>query len=198
MKPLRTQQGAIAPVWLYMAGAIAVMLALAGLVKVWSNYTTSLDKRGYDRGTLEATARYQARDNAQLQAVVVAQRAAEIRAAKAEADAAKAQSVASSNYAKGVQDGKNRLAAFIADSRSGAIKLRDPGQNGTGPACGNQTGKAETAGSAPGSNGDTQGRLSGQASEFLFSLANEADEIVRQLIAAQAVIVSDRVLCNAQ
>lgn len=200
MKPLKTgQQGVIAQAYLYLAGAIAVMLALAGLVKVWGNYTASLDKRGYDRGTSETTARYQARDNAQLQAVLAETRAAQDRAAKAEADAAKAQSVASSNYAKGVTDGKARLAAFIADSRAGNIRLRDPGSSGTGPACGSQVGKAETAGTAPGSdvNGGGGGFLSESATVFLATEADRANKVVLKLIAARAVIVSDHALCNA-
>jgi prophage endopeptidase len=197
--PVNTQRGVIASVWLYLAGAIAFMLVLAGLIKVWNSYTTALDKKGYDRGVAETTAAYTKRDNAQLQAALAAQTQAEARAAKAERDAATAQSTASANYQKGVNDGKAKLAAFIASARAGTVSLHDPGAKpGASPACGNQTGKAEVAGSATGSDGGaTSGLLSESATVFLATEANRADEVVAQLTAAQAVIVSDRVLCNA-
>jgi len=195
----KAQEGVIALVWLYVGAAILVLLALAGLVKVWSNYTSGLVKEGYDHGVAETTASYTKRDNAQLQAVVVAQRQAEDRAAKAEADAAKSQSLASANYQRGILDGKTKLAAFIDSARAGGIELRDPGsQAGTGPACDNQAGKAETTGAAGVGNGQAGGGLlSKDATVFLATEANRADEIVLQLTAAQAVIVSDRTLCNS-
>lgn len=199
------QRGVIAPIWLYLAGAIAVMLALAGLIKVWDNYTTGLVKGGYDRGVAETTATYTARDNAQLQAVVAAQRQAEIRAAKAESDAATAQALASSNYAKGVEDGKAKTAARVAAVHTGNLRLRDPGSQARAcPAVAATTAKAASAGPAGGSDAHPAaelsaapaGFLSTAASDFLLGLTGEADDVARQLAAAQAIIVSDRKLCN--
>jgi uncharacterized membrane protein len=196
---MRYQRGVIAGVWLYLAGAIAFMLVLAGLIKVWNNYTTALDKQGYDRGVAESTAAYTKRDNTQLQAALSAQSVAERVAAAAERKAATAQSTASTNYQKGVNDGKTKLAAFIASARAGTVKLRDPGnQAGTGSARCNQASQGTAAGPATGSDGGAaSGLLSESATVFLASEANRADEIVMQLTAAQAVIVSDRALCNA-
>jgi hypothetical protein len=194
---MNKQRGVIAMIWLVMAGLIAVGVVLTGLVVAWNSYTTRLDKAGYDRGVAETTAAYQQRDNAQLQAVVAAQKAAEDRAARAERDAATAQSVASANYSKGVKDGQVKTAALVASARAGALRLRDPGrQVGTGPAC-NPVGQATVAAPAAGGDGGAGAQLSAAASEFLLALAGEADDTARQLGAAQAVIVSDRALCNA-
>lgn len=72
-------------------------------------------------------------------------------------------------------------------ARIGAFRLRDPsGKN----ACGSATGSAAAA---PGQrDGQAGSDLSGAASEFLLGLTGEADEVVRQLVACQAVIIDDR------
>jgi hypothetical protein len=184
-------------IWLYLASALLLTGALTGLVVAWNSYTTGLDKQGYDRGVAETTKIFQKRDNLQLQAAVAAQRAAEVRAAQAERDAATAQSVASSNYRKGVDDGRKKTAALIAAARAGELRLRDPGDRpGSSPACPPATGPASTAAAPAGGDGAAGDQLSAAASEFLLAFAGEADDLTRQLAAAQAVIVSDRALCN--
>jgi hypothetical protein len=172
----------------------------------WDAYTAKLVKGGYDRGVAETNAAYTARDNKQLQAVVAAQRAAEVRAAKAEDDAAAAQILVSSNYAKGVKDGQAKTAVLVAAAKSGALRLRDPGsQTGGCTAGGSSTGAATTAagtaGSASGAGtqlpATASGFLSTDASNFLIGLTGEADDATRQLSACQVILVSDRKLCNS-
>lgn len=195
---MNKQRGIIAMVWLYLAGAIALCVAITGLIYAWSSYTAKLDKRGYDRGVAETTAAFQKRDNAQLQAVIAAKTAAEDRAVRLEQKAAEAQAKASKSYAKGVNDGKAKTARLVAAARAGALRLRDPGnQTGGCTAGSNQAGAASPAGAAAGSNGSKGAEFSSAASEFLLNLTGEADEIARQLTAAQQVIMSDRVVCNA-
>ncbi len=185
-------------VWLYLAGAIAVIVALTGLVLAWNKYTAGLDQKGYDRGVAETTAAFQKRDNAQLQAALAAQHAAEVLAAQAERTALKSQSDASQAYSKGVNDGKAKTAVLVAAARAGSLQLRDPGnQTGACPARSGPTGEASLAGPAAGGDGGTGAKLSAEASGFLLALTGEADDTARQLAAAQAVITSDRVLCNA-
>lgn len=192
------QHGIIAPIWLYAAAAIALMVALAGLIKVWNNYTTALDKKGYDRGVAETTAAYTKRDNSQLQAALAAQTVAEGVAATAERKAATAQSDASKAYNKGVNDGKAKTAQLVAAAKSGALRLRDPGnQAGTSTACNNQVSQSSVAGPAAGSDAGTGTLISAAASDFLLQLTGEADDTALQLAACQVILVSDRVLCNA-
>lgn len=194
---MNRQTGTIAPIWLYLAGAIALIAALAGLVTVWDGYTNGLDKKGYDRGVSETTADWQKRDNAQLQAALAAQSEAEARAAHAESEAAAAQSAASENYQRGVKDGKAKTDALVAAARAGDLRLRDPGnQAGSGAARGNQAGAAQTAAGTGGCYGAAGAKLSVEASEFLLGLAGEADDTARQLAACQVILVSDRRLCN--
>lgn len=77
----------------------------------------------------------------------------------------------------------------IADLRSGAVRLRDPGTTGQ-RACGSEgCGIAAAPGKCDGPAG---GELSGQLAEFLVSEAGRADEVVRQLQACQEVVISDR------
>ena len=194
---MNRQRGVIALIWLYLAAAFILVAVLTGLVVAWKSYTTGLDKAGYDRGAAETTKAFQKRDNAQLQAALAAQRAAEVQAAQAERIAATAQSVASDNYLKGVDDGRKQSVALVAAARAGELRLRDPGNRpGTSSACPPATAPAPTA-AASAANHDAAGaQLSAEAVEFLLALAGEADDTARQLAAAQAVILSDRVLCN--
>lgn len=192
---MRYQRGNI---YFYIAGVLAFLGLMWGVIHAWHSYTAGLDKAGYDRGVAETTAAFQKRDNAQLQAALAAKDAAEMRAAKLEQDAATAQSNASKAYAKGVKDGKAATDARIADIHSGKLGLRDPGSKaGACPPSSSEAGKAETNGPTSGSDASAGTELSGQASEFLLNLTGEADEVVKQLAAAQAVIVLDRALCNA-
>lgn len=80
--------------------------------------------------------------------------------------------------------------AVIADLRAGNIRLRD--RNAT---------RQPGAGGTPGSptsprqcDGAEAGELSGPTSEFLIGLMAEADEVVKQLTACQAVIRADRAI----
>ncbi|WP_416242773.1 lysis system i-spanin subunit Rz [Azospira sp. APE16] len=94
--------------------------------------------------------------------------------------------------AKYQEDLKHEKAAkdrAIADIRSGDLRLRIP------VACPEGAGGSTTAAPGPGAigrDGETRAELSVQASEFLIGLASEADEVVLQLTACQAVVIADR------
>jgi hypothetical protein len=188
------QRGIIAQAYLYMAGALAILLAIAGAIYEWHSLTKSIDKAGYDRGVAETDAAYKARDNTQLQAVIAAQKAAEVKASAAEQKAAVAQSDALVAYSKGVTDGKSKVASFIA---SGG-RLRDNQGTATGscPTAGSGIGAASPITAATGNNGTTGCELSSAVSGSILALANEADAVVLQLTAAQARITSDYELCK--
>ena len=196
---MNKQRGEIAPIWLYLAGAIALVLALTGLVAAWESYTTGLDKKGYDRGVSETESAYKTRDNKQLQAALAAQEAAEDRAAQAEAKADAAAAVASNNYQKGVQDGQKQTDARIAAVGAGTLRLSDPGhQARPSPACGLGIGASSPLTAVSGSDDAAPAGLSAEASGFLLKLTGEADDTARQLALAQARILSDIETCNSK
>lgn len=89
-------------------------------------------------------------------------------------------------YANDISTLKARSARDQSDARSGAIRLSvaTPSSHGS---------EAPKAGD-PATVGDGEARteLSGEVAAFLLALANEADEVVLQLTACQAVITSDR------
>ena len=140
---------------------------------------------------------YQKRDNEQLQKVIVAQKAAEDKARKLEDTAAMEHAAALNAYRKGVNDEKVKSDSRVAAVVAGTLKLRDPGSKaGASTACDNGLAKGETPSTTTGSDGAKRTELSAEASGFLLKLTVEMDTIVRQLTAAQAIIVSDRVTCN--
>jgi prophage endopeptidase len=91
-------------------------------------------------------------------------------------------------YEEDKTDALRERDAVIADLRAGNRRLRDPGatrQPGLGGASGSATSPRQC-------DGPEAGELSGQTSEFLVGLMAEADEVVKQLTACQAVIRADR------
>lgn len=96
---------------------------------------------------------------------------------------------ASAQYQKDLKHEKATHERVVADLRSGALRLRvhlassqTAGGRGTG-----------AVGSGPGGcDAATGGELSGPAAEFFVGLASEADEVVHQLTACQAIVAADR------
>lgn len=180
--------------WPELVGVLVVI----ALVFAWTQYTAKLEKAGYDRGVKDTKSEYALRDNEQLKAALAAQSAAEKRANEAEAKAAAAQTLATTNYQKGVKDGTDKTNARLAAVDAGTLRLRDPaGKTTSCAALGDSVGKTQAAAPASGSDGQTGSELSGAASQFLLRLTGEADQLARQLALAQDVIISDRVLCNS-
>ena len=59
---MRRQRGFLEGPLLYLVLGIALLGALAGLVGIWKSYINGVDKKGYDRGRLEITAKWEAAD----------------------------------------------------------------------------------------------------------------------------------------
>lgn len=92
----------------------------------------------------------------------------------------------SAEYQKGLNDAKTKVNDAIAKSRAGDLVLRDKYTTSNAAAC---SGVAKSSSSDPGGrNVQTGAELSGQTSEFLIGLANEADDTVRQLAACQTTV----------
>ena len=195
---LRKQAGIIANIWLLAGAAVAVSIGVAVAVSSVRSYNARLDQAGYDRGVDETKARYSARDNAALQAALAGLKAAQDRIAAVEAKAAAASASVDSQYQKGVKDGKANTDKLVAAARAGALRLRDPGAV-TGCSPGAVVGAVPGAApSPPSDSGASQGRLSDSATQFLLELTDSANAVEKQLAAAQALLQSDRTVCNGQ
>lgn len=93
----------------------------------------------------------------------------------------------SAQYQRELNDAKTKVNDTIAKSRAGSLVLRDKyATTNNAAAC---SGVAKSSASDPGGrNVQTGAQLSGQTSEFLIGLTNEADDAVRQLTACQATV----------
>ncbi len=92
-------------------------------------------------------------------------------------------------YEKEMRNVKADKDAVLAKLRAGTVVLRDPyatGQRSAGGEAG------QVAAGASQCDGGAPGGLSVQTGEFLVGLASEADDIVKQLAACQAVVIDDR------
>lgn len=59
---MRRQRGFLEGPLLYLVLGIAMLGALAGLVGIWKSYTNGIDRKGYERGKAEITAKWEAAD----------------------------------------------------------------------------------------------------------------------------------------
>lgn len=178
---LRRQRG-ISSGWLYLI-AVIVVVALA----TWG--LTTLYGAGVESGTTAEKQRWQARENAAL--AEATRKIKELQESYRALEKRRAEDVAAA-AAQYEKDKANEVAKrdrVIADLRGGNLRLRVPVA-----AC-SQGGGSAVPGApagAGGRDGGASAELSGPASEFLVGLASEADAVVRQLAACQAVIAADR------
>lgn len=179
---------------IYAGIAIAVLLALWGLVHAWNSFVSGVEERGYERGQKATEALYAKRDN---EALTKAQ--ARVSELQAIVDgihkeyAAKLAQVASDEFKRGRQYAENRArnAAAVAAGE----RLRDPGAT----ACTARPGGSPAGAPGPAagvSDGAAPGELSAALTGFLLDLADEADDVARQLASAQAVIVAQQKACG--
>lgn len=108
----------------------------------------------------------------------------------AEAKRAEDLAKASADYQKGLADEKTKRDRAVAAARTGTLVLRDPGV--AAGACPPGGAAAAAQPGAGGRDGPKAGELSREAGAFLLELTGEADDVVRQLTACQAVVRADR------
>ncbi|MDR2838111.1 MAG: lysis protein [Azonexus sp.] len=104
---------------------------------------------------------------------------------------AQSMAAASAQYQESLQHEKATKDRVIADLRAGALRLRFPAANTAGERADGDT-TAALGPSAAGCDGGAGGELSLAVAEFFVGLASEADEVVHQLAACQAVVIADR------
>lgn len=95
----------------------------------------------------------------------------------------------STKYQEDLQNEKATRDRVVADLRNGSRVLRIPVTR-TVETCGGEAGTASA--STSGRDGEARADIHPAAAEFLVGLASEADAVVRQLAACQAMILQDR------
>jgi prophage endopeptidase len=168
--------------WLIL---VTVLLWLASLVAVgvWQ----SKDGRDAERVV------WQTRENEELR--LANAKIIELNETARNAERKHAEQVAglSARYEKEKADVGKTKDTIIAELRAGQRSLRDPGAAGLKTAGG---GAGKTHAAAGQCDGGARSQLSQQTSEFLVSLASEADAVVKQLSACQDVIRADRAMAG--
>lgn len=171
------------------AAALAWLIAAALLVGLaWSGIVAYGNVR-YTAGENAERSRWVQRENTEL--TTANARVIELeRAARAnERLQAERLAAASQTYQESLQHEKATHDRTVAGLRTGALRLRiELARRQTADGSG-------TAGFGPGAgrcDGEARAELSTAAAEFLVGLAAEADAVVHQLTACQAVVSADR------
>lgn len=163
---------------------IGLVIVVAGVLGLYFFGDTC-----YSNGQTDERLAWQGRENTELVAANNRITDLETKAREDEAKHGQAMAQASATYQESLQNEKANRDRTIADLRSGALRLRIQlaGRQSTD---GSSAGQADPA--AVRCDGETFAELSGSAAEFLVGLASEADDVVHQLTACQAVVTADR------
>ncbi len=191
------KQLGIADGWVYLIGLIVVLALVVGGMYEVKSFIDDVDAKAYARGVKETEATYAQRDNAALK--VANARIAELTDAvrAAEQEGQRKLDLIAQQREKDRLNAKAQRDRDVAAARAGTLVLRDPGQSNTACApAGDRSSPAEAGASAGSGDGRAKTGLSGEAAEFLLTLTDDADDIARQLAAAQQVIAQDRLTCN--
>lgn len=159
--------------------ALILWAASIGGVGYWQNHA------GH---TAERVA-WQEKDSQELREANAAIIALEESARATEQQHAREISDIGTTYEKERQDAKHKTDTTLAAVHAGTIVLRDPYTSSLHPS-GSKTCEAATGSII--SDGSTPAKLSDESAGFLLGISGEADEVVSQLAACQAVIRSDR------
>lgn len=159
--------------YVWMAAAIVFLVSVGGAL--W---------KGFNLGESVTRAEYASRDLQASEEARIAERGIQDRYRAQETKWAHSFASVSSQYQKKVADHEKALDIAISGSR-----LYDRFATHSQP-CGDKT--ASTAASASVGNGQAGTYFSSEASIFLRRLASEADSVVLQLTACQAILRSER------
>ena len=162
-----------------LVGLLSVLALVAGV----GIYMAHRDAANYARGHADAVAEWTA-DTARRQAEALHLQA-DYRLR--ERGMAASVTAVADHYAKENADAKAKLAAVNADLADGRLRLTIPGA-----ACPGGGGAAAAAGPAGGGDGAARSELPGQVAADLAALADDADEVTRQLGACQAILEAER------
>ena len=162
-----------------LIGAGILWLASLTAVGWWQNAA------GHKAERLE----WQERESQELQAATAALSALQDKYRGQEQENARRLDEIAKQREKDRTDAANQTARDVAAARSGALRLRLPATTCQDPDRGAPTEAAAGTGERDGAQGP---ELPREIAADLLSLANDADDVVRQLTACQAVILQDR------
>lgn len=172
----------------YLIAAAAVLGALYALVQfVDASWETSA---GVAKGKADQDAEYARRDNQALRDAIHARERMQQEKEAIEQRNAALVGAASTAYQEGLSHGKKDVDDAVRRVHAG-YRLRDPGRTAAAAECAAGAAAAPDAGAGR-RDGEAGAELSAAASEFLLRIAGEADDVVRQLTACQAVVAADR------
>jgi prophage endopeptidase len=164
--------------WL-IAGALAAILG-------YHLYTVhEARKAGFDEGFAEATEQCEARERAAKADYDKRVLALQQQKREAEQEQAAQLAIAGANYEKDLQDAQDQRKRDLAAAQSGAIKLRVAGLCPRAP---DTSTSPETSTATAERDGAAGGELPAALTGRLLELADDANEVVRQLGACQAVV----------
>lgn len=169
---------------------LAKIIALAVLVGVIVVAVISAYSWAYENGVQAERVVWQHSENAKLQQAIAHIGGLNKKIRDAErAHAVELQTV-SNNYQQGLKHEKQKFNDAIASYRAGTISLRDKHAASSPAACVGFA--ADLSAGASGRDATEGAKLSQPLAEFLIGLAGEADEVVQQLTACQAIVAADR------
>lgn len=172
----------------YLLLGIGVAFVLSNLA---SYFTGKTDGRTHER------AAWMERENTELAAANAKILELNSAARTKEAEHAAAVNLISTTYEGERNAARKETGRLIARARAGDVRLRDPAAGREKPCASGAVTPAPGPGERDGGKGadvptTAAGVLSGEASAFLVALTGEADEVVIQLTACQAVVTDDR------
>lgn len=160
-----------------------------GVLLAWLLSLCAVGYWQHNDGQAMERAKWQAREVTELRTANDKIAVLEHAARSAELDYADAMNKIAIQFEQEKRDANIKTNRLIAKLRAGDLRLYDPAARRESP-CAGTTG--ETPASPGSGDGATAGGLSGEATEFLLSEAERADEIVLQLNACQGVVRADR------
>lgn len=168
-------------------------VAVAGLLWLASVAAVGVWQHGAGRGAERLG--WETRENAQLRNANATIKRLQDEARQKEHEHAARLDGISTQLEQEKQRETEKRDRLIADLRAANVRLRDPGAVRAGgcEAGATAAGAGERDGGAGSElQGPAAGILSGEASEFLVRLTDEADKVALQLLQCQAVVRSDR------
>lgn len=189
------RQRGIADGWLYLIGVVVVLGLIYGIFQAVTGYLEDVDANGYKRGVKETKADYAERDNEALRKAAARIKELEDQARAQERAHAKELARIEAQRAKEKADAQKQQDNDRAAIDSGALELHDPDAAAC-PAPGGGGAQASVGAGAGVRDAKAGRKLSPAAARVLLALANEADDVARQLASAQQVIEEQIRTCN--
>ena len=178
MGPRQERAGGRVNPWLILAVGVAWLLSLVGVGK-WQNTAGHTSEKTY---WLAKETRELAEANSKI--ILLTDEARRREQAVAGVLAA-----VTTDYERKLTDGKKKRDADVAASHAGTFKLRYSAPSG---ACPSPSVPAETPSAPGGRDGTETAELPGEITASLFAIVDDADQVVEQLSACQAIINADR------